>query len=256
MIGLFDSGFGGLTVMRELIKVLPNENIIYLGDTKHLPYGNKSAETIIQYARKNAQFLLTFGIKLLIIPCHTACCHALAILQEELPIPVLGVIEAGIELLRPYKKIAILGTSSTIGSGIYQTLVLKQNPNALVLAKACPLFVPLIEEGYHEDIATKLIARKTLAELQNNELDAALLACTHYPLIKSTIQEHLGDRVAVLEPAANCALKAKQILYELNALRREISPPTYKFYVSDNPEKFKTLGKIFFGNAIEKVELN
>lgn len=256
MIGLFDSGFGGLTVMKELIRVLPNENIIYLGDTKNLPYGNKSPETIIQYARNNAHFLLQFGIKLLIIPCHTACCHALHILQEELSIPVLGVIEAGLELLRPYQKIAVLGTTSTIASGIYQKLILKENPNALVIAKACPLFVPLIEEGYHEDAAAKLIAKKTLSELQNNDVDATLLACTHYPLIKTIIQEQLGNHVTLLEPAANCAQRAKQILSESNALSRELSPPTYKFYVSDDPDKFKRLGKIFFGTAIEKVELN
>lgn len=254
-IGLFDSGFGGLTVMKELYRLLPNENLIYLGDTANLPYGSKSPSTIIEYAKKNGQFLMKKGIKLLIIPCHTACCHALQILQNELPIPVIGVIEPGITLVKPFKRIAVLGTTSTIESGLYQHLILKQNPKMVVLAKACPLFVPLVEEGFHEHESARLIAKKTLEEIKGR-IDAVLLACTHYPLMRKVLKEELGDDVVLIEPAYACAQRALETLTQSQMLRLSKERPTHQFYVTDDPKKFQKLGKIFWGNSIETVELN
>ncbi len=254
-IGLFDSGFGGLTVMKDLVRMLPNENLIYLGDTANLPYGNKSPRAVLSYARKNAQFLMDQGIKLLIIPCHTASCHALEPLQRELPIPVIGMIEAGVKLAFPFKRIAVLGTTSTIESGLYQERILKQNPGTKILAIACPLFVPLVEEGFHEHVSAFLIVKETLKDLQG-AIDAALLACTHYPLLRKVIEKELGPQVALLEPAASCALYAREVLAQKNQLRKNPQKPSYRFYATDNPEKFQKLGEIFFGMRIEKVELN
>jgi glutamate racemase len=251
-IGLFDSGFGGLTVMREVIRLLPHESLIYLGDTARLPYGNKSPETVLQYAVENSRFLLQKGIKLLIIPCHTACSHALQHLREILPIPVIGVTEAGVDLLKNYSRIAILATQSTIESEVYQNKIRESLPHAKLFAKACPLFVPLVEEGFYNHVSAELIAENYLSSLKG-KIDAALLACTHYPLIRSPIQKVLGPEVELIEPASACALKAQEILTQLNLLNHD-KTPSYEYYVSDAPEKFRTLGEIFLGKKIEKVE--
>lgn len=252
-IGLFDSGFGGLTVMREVVRLLPHENLIYLGDTAHLPYGNKSPEVVLQYALENASFLLKKGIKLLMVPCHTACSHALATLQETFPIPIIGVIQPGLDLLGASERIGVIGTASTIESGIYQSLIRKQIPHAQIHAKACPLFVPLIEEGFHSHASATLIAESYLAPLKG-QIDTALLACTHYPLIRSILQQILGPKVALLEPAERCAALAREYLTNTALLNRQKGRPVYEFYVTDDPEKFRRFGKLFFGAEIEKVE--
>lgn len=252
-IGLFDSGFGGLTVMREVARLLPHENLIYLGDTAHLPYGNKSPQTVVRYAFENAAFLMEKNIKLLMIPCHTACCHAIALLQEQLPVPVIGVIQPGLDLVKDFQRIGILGTTSTIESGLYQSLIKKQNPKAMILAKACPLFVPLIEEGFYNHPSMDLIAESYLAPLRG-QIDAALLACTHYPLIRSAVQKVLGLDVALMEPAERCASQAKDYLTQNGLLNPQTDKPTYEFFATDDPEKFRRLGEIFFGSLIERVE--
>ncbi len=252
-IGLFDSGFGGLTVMKELVRLLPQEDLIYLGDTAHLPYGNKSPQTVLQFARENASFLLKKNIKLLMIPCHTACSHAFEILQNELPIPVIGVIQPGLELILNIPRIAILGTTSTIESGIYQTLLKEQNPHAQIIAKACPLFVPLIEEGFYNHPAAALIAELYLNPLKG-QIDAALLACTHYPLIRPLLQKVLGPEVKLFEPASLCALQAREYLSRANLLNPQSNRPRYEFFATDDPEKFRLFGKIFLGTEIDNVE--
>lgn len=254
-IGLFDSGFGGLTVMKEVAKLLPYENLIYLGDTAHLPYGNKSPDTVIRYALENTDFLMKRGIKLLMIPCHTACCHALTILQKQLPIPVIGVIQPGLELIKEIERIAILGTTSTIESGLYQSMILKQNPKAVLFPKACPLFVPMIEEGFHRHPSMDLIAESYLESLKD-KVDAALLACTHYPLIRSTVQKVFGPKVTLIEPAEMCAIQAKEYLTKANLLNLKTTTPKREFFSTDDPEKFRKFGEIFFGSSIERVEKN
>lgn len=252
-IGLFDSGFGGLTVMREVARLLPAENLIYLGDTAHLPYGNKSPQTVLQFALDNASFLMQKKIKLLMIPCHTACSHALETLQNSLSIPVIGVIQPGLELLGEATRIAILGTTSTIESGIYQSLLRKRLPYATIYAQACPLFVPLIEEGFHHHPSATLIAESYVKPLRG-KIDVALLACTHYPLMRSVLQEALGPEVTLIEPAMRFAHQARDILSSQSLLNFQITKPLYTFYVTDDPEKFRLFGKIFLGSDIEKVE--
>lgn len=256
-IGLFDSGFGGLTVLNEIVNILPQENIVYLGDTAHLPYGNKSPETILQLALNNAEFLLQKQIKLLVIACNTACSHALQSLQKKLSIPVFGVINPGLELLvssTKSKNVAILGTSSTIQSGIYQTQIRQYDPQITVHPIPCPLFVPLIEEGYGDHDVTKVIAREYLGHLKEHKIDAALLACTHYPLIRETLKEVLGNEVALIEPASFLAAQIKNFLADRSLLNTQTTKPSYQFYASDNPEKFRRLGQSFFAHTLENVQ--
>ncbi len=255
-IGFFDSGFGGLTVMREFVKALPNENLIYLGDTARLPYGDKSPSAIVRFSFENAHFLMRQKIKLLIVSCHTACSHALDLLQNSLPIPILGVRDPGLSELAAAtktKRVAILATASTISSGIFQTLL--QAQKFQVFPVACPLFVPLVEEGLQNHAAAKLIAEHYLSHLRGTGIDTALLACTHYPLLTSVIQEVLGPSVHLIEPARSSALAALEYLKNQNLLNPGTSPPAYRFFASDDPEKFRRLAKFFFPLPIEKVLL-
>lgn len=252
-IGLFDSGFGGLTVMKEVARLLPNEDLIYLGDTANLPYGNKSPQTVLRFAEENAAFLLSKNVKLLMIACHTACSHALEAIQEKLSIPVVGVIQPGLKLVGKHQRIALLGTTSTIESGVYQSLIQRQNPSAQIFAVPCPLFVPLIEEGFHNHPSAELIAEKYLGHLRG-KVDVALLACTHYSLMRSVLQKVLGETVQLVEPAEECALQARECLRDANLLNLHTSGSQYQFYASDDPEKFRRFGEIFFARKIEKVE--
>ncbi len=249
-IGLFDSGFGGLTVLREVVRELPFENILYLGDTANLPYGNKSPEKIKQLTLESGKFLYGQGIKLLIVACHTASSYALEALQKALPIPVIGMIEPGLTALMGATqtgRVAILGTASTIQSGIYQ----KRLPLLNVLPIACPLFVPLIEEGFATHPATELIAREYLAPLIKGRCDSALLACTHYPLIRPLLASLLGPRVTLVEPALHCARIAKYLLAKHHLLNDSSQKPERVFYTTDSPEKFQLLGETFFGEPID-----
>lgn len=242
--------------MSEVVKALPNEHILYLGDTAHLPYGNKSPSAIIRFAIENANFLMRQKIKLLIISCHTACAHAIDILQTLLPIPVLGVRDPGFcDLLQATrtKRVAVLATASTIASGTFQTLL--QAEKLHVYPIACPLFVPFVEEGLQNHAAAKLIAEYYLSSLKGTGIDVALLACTHYPLLSTVIQEVLGTEVRLIEPAHSTAQMAAQLLKERNLLNPSTSSPIYRFFASDDPEKFRRLAKIFFPFPIEKVEL-
>jgi glutamate racemase len=255
-IGLFDSGVGGLTVMREFVKALPNENLIYLGDTARLPYGNKSPSAIVRFSLENADFLLQQKIKLLIVSCHTACSHAIEVLQTSLPIPVLGVRDPGLADLvvaTKTKRVAVLATTSTISSGIFQTLL--QAQNFQVFPVACPLFVPLVEEGMEAHEAARLIAKHYLFPLRETGIDAALLACTHYPLLASVIQDALGPSVRLIEPARSLAGIAFELLQQRNLLNPGSFPPTYRFFASDDPEKFRRLAKIFFPFPMDQVDL-
>jgi glutamate racemase len=253
-IGLFDSGFGGLTVMKEVVRHLPNENLIYLGDTANLPYGNKSPQTIIELAQQNATFLLSKQIKLLIIACHTACSRALETLQKSLPIPIIGVIQPGVELLlrtTRTQRVAILGTTSTIESGVFQSLIQKTHPHVQIYPIACPLFVPLIEEGHHNTQAATLIAHSYLEPLKKAKVDTVLLACTHYPLMRAVLQQVLGPDVQLVEPAELCAIQAREFLQSSQLLNTQNEKPHYEFYASDDPEKFRRLGKHFLGDEIQ-----
>jgi glutamate racemase len=256
-IGLFDSGIGGLTVMQQIMQTLPQESLIYFGDTARVPYGGKSRETIIRYSLENANFLLEKGIKLLVVACNTASAFALDALKEQLPIPVIGVIEPGAEKAASISKnqrIAVLGTKGTIQSGAYQREIKTLVPQATIIPIACPLFVPLVEERLFHHPATRLIIKEYLQPLRNQEIDTVLLGCTHYPFLKHFIQEEMGSDVQLVDSASTCAEKICKLLKQqkLNSMSPK---PTYHYYVSDDPRKFQDLVETLFPQTFN-ISLN
>ncbi len=255
-IGIFDSGFGGLTVMRAIRELMPHENIIYFGDTARLPYGSKSADTILRYSLENASFLAKQGIKVLVIACNTSCSAALEQVRKACEIPVIGITEQVVEVvarLMPEGKIGILGTRATITSGIYQQQILSRCASLELFPISCPLFVPLVEEGYVEHPMSALVVQEYLRPLKNRGITGILLGCTHYPLLQATIQHELGPDVILIDPAIACAEKTRELLAEKNLLNPSSSLPHYQFFVSDDPEKFRLLGKSFINYPIEHV---
>ncbi len=255
-IGIFDSGFGGLTVMRAIRALMPHENIIYFGDTARLPYGSKSAETILRCSLENASFLATQGIKVLVIACNTSCTAALEQVRKVSDIPVIGIIEQGVEevsRLLPEGKVAILGTRATITSGVYQQQILARCQSLELFPISCPLFVPLVEEGYIDHPMSALIVQEYLRPLKNRGIHGVLLGCTHYPLLQSSIQSELGQDVTLIDPAFACAEYTRTVLTENNLLNLSTHLPHYQFFVSDDPEKFRLLGKTFLNYPIEHV---
>lgn len=255
-IGIFDSGFGGLTVMNAVKNLLPHENIIYFGDTANLPYGNKSEEAISEYCLKNTDFLLSLGIKLLIIACHTVCTSSYKQIAKITSVPVVGMIEPSLSLIKERVKtgkIALLGTNRTIDSQVYQNLIKESLPHSEVTSIPCPLFVPIVEEGYAEHPIAKFIVQEYLKPLQKESIQAILLACTHYPLLKKWIQKEMGPSTMLIDPSMECAIQTQKILADKDLLNTSIAPPSYVFYVSDDPEKFRSLGKRFFPHPMEQV---
>ena len=256
-IGIFDSGAGGLTVLKAVKQLLPHENIIYLGDGARLPYGSKSPETIIRYTLESSRFLSEKKIKLLIIACHTASSIALDTLEKEHSLPIVGMVKPCLpDLLHSLKneKIAILGTQATVSSGIYQNALRKQNPSSSVLAIACPLFVPLVEESLIESPMTTESIKHYLQPVKEQNINTVLLACTHYPLLQKVIQEYLGQKCRLIDPAFSCAQNAKSILESSNLLNPILEKGSITFYTTDDPEKFKRLGEKFLGASIESVD--
>lgn len=256
-IALFDSGVGGLTVMKEVMRVLPHEDLIYFGDTARVPYGGKSSETIIRYAIESAIFLMQQQIKMLVIPCNTVSAYALDKLREIFKIPILGVIEPGVaKVIETTRggRIAVLGTKATIQSGSYPAQIQRQLPHAFVSSIACPLFVPLVEEMFLSHAATKLIVQEYLKPLQEQKIDTLLLGCTHYPLLKHLIQEEVGPSVTIVDSATTCADTVAAMLQKQKLLRKPKKPGQHKFFVSDDPKKFQLLGQTFLGMPIEQVE--
>ncbi len=257
-IGLFDSGVGGLTVFHELSNLLPNEDLIYLGDSARLPYGNKSPANLLQYANECSSFLLERGVKLIIIACHTASCYALESLKKTLPIPVIGMIPAGIELIQQsnFQNVALLATESTIRSNVYQRALSKQNPSIQVHSVACPLFVPLIEEGLSHHGLTQLIATHYLHPLKFQSIEAALLACTHYPLLQQVIQEVLGPSVQLLKPASRCANNVRNLLLESGLAKQSTKKASKVFFTTESPKRFATLANLFLDLPIQSSDID
>lgn len=255
-IGIFDSGFGGLTVMRAIRQLLPQENIVYFGDTARVPYGNKSADTILRLSLENCSFLLEQNIKMLVIACNTACSvGAVEYLKQSFDIPIIGTILPAVQdvVQRGKKRIAVLGTRTTISSGLFQQQILKHLPDAQVSATACPLFVPLVEEGYSTHPMAGAAVQEYLHPLRAKELDIAILGCTHYPLLQPLIQKQLGPHVLLIDPAIPCAEAIRSYLLFHHLQNTQTKSPHYQFYVSDDPEKFRLLGKIFLNHPIENV---
>jgi len=255
-IGIFDSGFGGLTVMKAVQKLLPHENIIYFGDTARLPYGTKSRETILRYSMENASFLIQQGIKVLVVACHTACSFALEELQQKFDLPIIGVTTSMIEQigqLSPRGKIAVLGTHGTIGSGAYQNAIKKLLPKAEISPIACQLLVHLVEEGYIDHPITAMAIFEYLHSLKNKDIDTIILGCTHFPLLIKQIQQSVGPRVQVIDPAQFCAASLQKLLKARQLINPDKGLPSTQFFVSDDPEKFRILGNTFLGHPLPEV---
>lgn len=256
-IGIFDSGVGGLTVMQQLMRELPNESMVYFGDTARVPYGGKSPETIIRYSIENSIFLLEKKIKLLVVACNTASSVAIEKLERIFNIPVVGTIEpcaSKAAAISKNKRFAILGTKATIQSKAYEKAIKKSCPEATVISIACPLFVPLIEESFLHHPSAKGIVKEYLSCLNNQNVDTVLLGCTHYPLLKSLIQEELGKDVVLVDSAATCAETTTEILNHLSLQSSTQTPPLYHYYVSDDPEKFRELSAKLFDLPVPYVE--
>ncbi|MDE5867201.1 MAG: glutamate racemase [Lachnospiraceae bacterium] len=243
-IGVFDSGVGGLTVAREIMRQLPNERIVYFGDTARVPYGSKSPETVTRFSRQIVRFLQTQEVKAIVVACNTASACALEELEKEVELPMIDVVKPGahaaIEATRN-GKVGVIATEATIGSGIYNRYI-KENDNSVsVVGKACPLFVPLVEEGLWEDPVTDEIARRYLSELIDIGIDTLVLGCTHYPLIRSTVGRIMGDKVTLVNPAYETAHELKELLHK-EGLESEKRPglgtELYRFFVSDTADKF------------------
>ncbi len=252
-IGVFDSGVGGLTVAREIMRQMPNEKIIYFGDTARVPYGNKSKDTITRFSRQIARFLQTHQVKTIVVACNTASAYAMEELEAELEIPVIGVVKPGARMaadITQNGKIGVIATEGTINSGLYTKYIKSLREDAVIYGKACPLFVPLVEEGLWEDPVTMEIARRYLSELIDLDIDTLILGCTHYPLIRSVIGRVMGEGVTLVNPAYETAVALKKLLAEknlLNSVAPLLGSNPYQFYVSDGAEKFKQ-----FANSIIK----
>ncbi len=253
-IGVFDSGLGGLTAVREIQRIMPGEDIIYFGDTGRVPYGNRSRETIIRYTKDDIDFLLKHNIKLVIAACGTASSVALPVLYDKYDVKLMGVLEGACKKavsVTKNNRIGLIGTAGTVRSGKYAELITKQNPKIQVFSAACPLFVPLVENGYSESEAARLIAKDYLLPLKNEKVDTLILGCTHYPLLTKVISDIMGDEVTLLSPGALAAQEARGYLEKENLLSdREMG--TSRFYVSDSVENFAELGGTFLGKPIEE----
>ena len=254
-IGVFDSGIGGLTVVKEIMQQLPMENIIYFGDTARVPYGNKSKDTVLSYSRQIVKFLQSKQVKAILIACNTASALALETLRHELSLPMVGVVKPGAKAAADAtrnKRIGIIGTQGTIQSGVYEEFLKRTNPDITVFAKACPLFVPLVEEGWIQDPVTRMVAERYLHELKAENIDALVLGCTHYPLLYNVIQEVMGSSVTLVNPAYESAKSLKYVLEEYNILKENggETVPQHHFYVSDSAEIFR-----YFANSILTCEM-
>lgn len=255
-IGVFDSGLGGLTVAKEIMKLLPNEKIVYFGDTARVPYGSKSEKVVVKYSKEITNFLLTKNIKMLVIACNTATAMALDEIQKCVDIPVIGVIKPGSRRAcktTVNKRIGIIGTKGTVESGTYPKEIKNIDSSCEVFQKSCPLFVPLIEEGMLEDSVTMDIAQRYLRDFDNTGIDTLVLGCTHYPLIKETLKKIVKEKVILIDSAEETAIEVRAILYNKRILRHEKGEES-EFYVSDSPDRFVEVGKLFLGESLKKAE--
>ncbi len=259
-IGIFDSGIGGLTVVKQVLRNLPDENIIYFGDTARVPYGTKSRATITRFAIQDADFLLKKGVKAIIAACFTVSSNAMNALVRRFDIPVLGMVEAGVDAVKKTgaKFIGIIGTSATIESKSYEKRLKEEIKGIKVISKACPLFVPLAEEGWVNNDIAKMTVEKYLLPLKKKRVDALVLACTHYPLLKKAISEFMGKEVKIILPGREMSFLLKQELANLNIENRTGSKGNMKIYLSDIPRNFGRIAKNFLGVPVlnaEKVEI-
>lgn len=260
-IGFFDSGIGGLTVVRSVARIMPNENIIYFGDTARVPYGSKSNETVVEYSIQAANFLLRKNIKLLVVACNTASSVALKDLRKFLTIPVIGMIEPGAKMALQESRngiVGVIGTRATINNKAYAHELKKLNPKVKVYEQACPLFVPLAEEGWLDHEVTELIAKEYLGELHRKKIDSLILGCTHYPILADIIQKVVGKNVRLIDSGTPAAKLVEDYLNGRQLRNQSVHQGQSEFYVSDVPTKFREVAERFLGKKIthlHKVEL-
>ena len=243
-VGVFDSGVGGLTVAREISRQLPNENIVYFGDTARVPYGSKSQNTIIRFSEQIIRFLKTKDVKAIVIACNTASALALDAVRDEFDLPIMGVVIPGARAAVEATKnriVGVVGTDATVQSGMYTKVIHGMAPDITVIEKACPLFVPLVEEGFKEHPVTGEIIEYYLESMRSTDIDAMILGCTHYPLLRSRIREYMGDKIQIVNPAYETAMDLKRLLKEQGMANDGATPQhsRYSFYVSDAAEKFR-----------------
>ena len=257
-IGVFDSGIGGLTVLKEIVNTLPKENTIYLGDTARVPYGIKSSDTIIRYSLENAEFLSSKDIKLLVVACNTASAVGLPALRDKYNVPIIGVIEPGARKAikaTKRKRVGVIGTERTIKSGAYVNSLKSIDPKIAVISQACPLFVPLVEEGWTDNDIAFLTAKRYLHALKEADVDTLILGCTHYPLLKDVIGRVLGDEVLLVDSAEETAAEVAEVLKFSNLLKTSNKSAVHDFYVTDAPEKFVETGIRFLqGTELKNVK--
>jgi glutamate racemase len=257
-IGVFDSGIGGLTVVRELERQLPCERIIYFGDTARVPYGPKSPATVQRYSLEISNWLIGEGVKAIVVACNTATAHALPALREALPVPVIGVVEPGARAaMRTTHSgiVGVIGTAGTIASGAYVRAIHAISPAAHVVAHACPLFVPLVEEGWVNREATRLIAKEYLEPFAAANVDTIVLGCTHYPLLAPLLGTLTRPGVQLIDSAAETAAETRRTLHERGLTApASATAPEHRFVASDAPDHFLRMSQRFLGTSVDRVE--
>jgi glutamate racemase len=254
-IGVFDSGIGGLTVLHQIIETLPHENTVYLGDTARAPYGTKSVETVLRYSFENCQFLIEKDVKLVVVACNTSTAIALGQLSEQLTVPVIGVIEPGVRRATrstKNKRVGVIGTEATIQSGAYTRALKSANPEIEVYSRACPLFVPLVEEGWTDNGIVEMTVSTYLGSLKQSGIDTLILGCTHYPLLKKAIRKYLGSRVRLVDSAEETAKEVEAQLKK-DSMARKTGRGAHGFFVTDAPERFVKVGRRFLGEKVESA---
>lgn len=255
-IGIFDSGVGGLTVVKEVMNSLPCESIVYFGDTARVPYGSKSKQTVTKFSAQIIRFLRLQNVKAIIIACNTVSSNSIEELRKMFPdIPMIEVVGPGVHMALHTTKngvVGVVGTQATIASNKYPELLTSQNTNLKVYGKACPLFVPLVEDGWADHNVAHEVAAEYLKPLLEKNIDSLILGCTHYPMLTNTIKKIVGDSVELINPAEEAAKQMEAVLIK-NNMASSNAKPEYRFYVSDSEERFKDMAQIFLNKPIEKV---
>ena len=255
-IGIFDSGIGGLTVVHEVFKRLPNENIVYFGDTARVPYGSKSPQVVEKFALQDIMFLMNESVKLLVAACHTVSSVALDSLTEKHHLPILGVVDPGVKAaieVTKNRRVGVIGTRATVMSGTYEKKIAQKRNDIVVVSRSCPLFVPLAEEGWLDGDVVSQIASLYLQPLIDEDVDTLILGCTHYPLLKPVIQQVMGRGVTLIDSAEETAKLVASRLKAIEKENRSGHPPKHHFYVSDIPHQFQEVGQRFLGERLESV---
>jgi len=256
-IGVFDSGLGGLTVLKEIKKLIPTESVVYFGDNGRAPYGTKSTDTIVKYTFQDIRFLLNQDIKMIVIACNTASASSLKLVKDSFDIPVIEVTEPGAITAvneTKNKKIGVIGTVATVTSGVYERAINRLDSSIEIVQKACPLFVPLVEEGWWENEIAFRIAEEYLEPLKKEGIDTLVMGCTHYPLLYNTISKVMGPDVKLVSSALEVTKVVRKILGEMDIMRDENVKPVYRYYTSDSVEKFESLGSAILESDIHSAE--